>query len=103
MEQAPHPPYSPDLAPSDFYLFGYLKDRLQGQHFEDGDQLFDAIIALTGTSEKATLRRVLDTRYSFEIWDQVFPSALNCQSIIDWLTILSQSEIELQRINSAKG
>ena len=23
-----HPPYSPDLAPSDFWLFGYLKDRL---------------------------------------------------------------------------
>ena len=25
---APHPPYSPDLAPSDFYLFGRLKDKL---------------------------------------------------------------------------
>jgi hypothetical protein len=26
----PHPPYSPDLAPADFYLFGYLKSRLRG-------------------------------------------------------------------------
>jgi hypothetical protein len=26
---ATHPPYSPDLAPSDFFLFGYVKDRLQ--------------------------------------------------------------------------
>jgi hypothetical protein len=59
MEQAPHPPHSPDLAPSDFYLFGYLKDRLRGQHFEDGDQLFDAISALTETIEKVTLQRVL--------------------------------------------
>jgi hypothetical protein len=58
MEQTPHPPYSPHLAPSDFYLFGYLKDRLQGQHFEDGDQLFDAIMALTGIIEKVTLQRV---------------------------------------------
>ncbi len=24
----PHPPYSPDLAPSDFWLFGYLKQQL---------------------------------------------------------------------------
>jgi hypothetical protein len=56
MEQAPHPPYSPDLAPSDFSLFGYLKDRLQ-QQFEDGDQLFDAVIALTWTIEKVTLQR----------------------------------------------
>jgi hypothetical protein len=58
MEQAPHPPYSPDLAPSDFYLFDYLNDRLQGQHFEDGDQLFDAIIALAAIIEKVTLQRV---------------------------------------------
>jgi hypothetical protein len=58
MEQALHPPYSQILAPSDFYLFGYLKDILQGQHFEDGDQLFDANTALTGTIEKVTLQRV---------------------------------------------
>jgi hypothetical protein len=58
MEQALHPPYSPILAPSDFYLFGYLRDRLQGQHFEDGDQLFDALMALTETIEKVTLQRV---------------------------------------------
>jgi hypothetical protein len=49
---------SPDLAPSDFYLFCYLKDRLHGQRFEDGDQLFDAVIARTGTIEKVTLQRV---------------------------------------------
>jgi hypothetical protein len=58
MEQAPHPPASPDRAPSDFYLFGYLKDKLQRQHFEDGDQLFDAIMVLTETIEKVTLQRV---------------------------------------------
>jgi hypothetical protein len=59
MDQAPHPPYSPDLARSDFYLFGYLNDRLQGQHFEDADQFFDAIMALRGTIDKVTLQRVL--------------------------------------------
>lgn len=29
-----HPPYSPDLAPSDFYLFNHLKRNLRGQHFD---------------------------------------------------------------------
>ena len=29
----PHPPYSPDLALSDFHLFGPMKDWLRGQHF----------------------------------------------------------------------
>ena len=29
----PHPPYSPDLAPSDFFLFPKLKEKLKGTHF----------------------------------------------------------------------
>jgi len=29
----PHPPYSPDLALSDFLLFPKLKKTLKGQHF----------------------------------------------------------------------
>jgi histone-lysine N-methyltransferase SETMAR len=28
-----HPPYSPDLAPSDFFLFGYVKEHLKGMAF----------------------------------------------------------------------
>jgi histone-lysine N-methyltransferase SETMAR len=30
-----HPLYSPDLAPSDFHLFGPLKKRLGGKRFAD--------------------------------------------------------------------
>ena len=30
-----HPPYSPDLAPSDFHLFIHLKKSLRGRAFED--------------------------------------------------------------------
>jgi histone-lysine N-methyltransferase SETMAR len=29
----PHPPYSPDLAPSDLHLFGALKDAIRGKKF----------------------------------------------------------------------
>ena len=29
--EIPHPPYTPDLAPSDFYLFRYLKPHLKGK------------------------------------------------------------------------
>lgn len=39
----PHPPYSPDLAPSDFHLFGPLKDGLRGQHFPDDDAVITAV------------------------------------------------------------
>jgi histone-lysine N-methyltransferase SETMAR len=30
----PQPPYSPDLAPSDFFLFGYIKGQLRGKGFK---------------------------------------------------------------------
>jgi hypothetical protein len=30
MKTAPHPLYSPDLAPSDLFLFGYVKRKLMG-------------------------------------------------------------------------
>ena len=35
----PHPPYSPDLAPSDFFLFNHLKRELRGKHFSSKDDL----------------------------------------------------------------
>jgi hypothetical protein len=47
----PHPPYSPDLAPSDFHLFGPMKDGLCGQHFPD-NAVITAVrkwVASTGT------------------------------------------------------
>jgi hypothetical protein len=43
MKSAPHPPYFPDLAPSDFYLFGYVKMCLAGLLFEDVDQFLAAV------------------------------------------------------------
>jgi hypothetical protein len=35
----PHPPYSPDLAPSDFWLFGRIKTALAGRTFADPEGL----------------------------------------------------------------
>jgi hypothetical protein len=33
-EVLPHPSYSPDLAPSNYHLFGFVKHQLRGQRFE---------------------------------------------------------------------
>uniref|UniRef100_A0A4W6CBK6 Histone-lysine N-methyltransferase SETMAR n=1 Tax=Lates calcarifer TaxID=8187 RepID=A0A4W6CBK6_LATCA len=38
-ELLPHPPYSPDLAPSDFHLFGPLKAFTRGTKFESDDEV----------------------------------------------------------------
>jgi hypothetical protein len=43
MKLAPYRPHSPDLAPSDFYLFGYIKRCLAGLSFEDADHLLAAV------------------------------------------------------------
>ena len=39
----PHPPYSPDLAPSDFFLFGYIKEKCEGVEFTSPDELIEFI------------------------------------------------------------
>ena len=39
----PHPPYSPDLVPSDFHVFGPMKDGLRGQHFPSSNAIVRAV------------------------------------------------------------
>lgn len=41
-QQVNHPPYSPDLAPSDYYMFPNLKKQLKGHHFEDIEDVKEA-------------------------------------------------------------
>ncbi|GBP15450.1 Putative uncharacterized protein FLJ37770 [Eumeta japonica] len=38
-----HPPYSPDLAPSDYFLFSNLKKELRGRTFVDDNQMKMAV------------------------------------------------------------
>jgi histone-lysine N-methyltransferase SETMAR len=39
----PHPPYSPDLAPSDYHLFGPMKGVLGGKRFRNNDEVIAAV------------------------------------------------------------
>ena len=39
----PHPPYSPDLVPSDYHLFGPLKERLGGKIFRDNEEVIQNV------------------------------------------------------------
>jgi hypothetical protein len=39
MKRIPHPPYSPNLAPSDFFLFGYVKRKLMRYRAESESEL----------------------------------------------------------------
>jgi histone-lysine N-methyltransferase SETMAR len=37
------PPYSPDLAPSDYHLFDLLKDAIRGKKFEDDEEVITEV------------------------------------------------------------
>jgi hypothetical protein len=39
MTVVPHPPYSPDLAPSNFFLFPKLKMKLKGRRFQTVEKI----------------------------------------------------------------
>jgi hypothetical protein len=40
-----HPPYSPDLAPSDFHLFDPLEHHLSAEHFHDDEAVEKEVTA----------------------------------------------------------
>ena len=50
-ELLPHPPYSPDLAPSDFHLFPRLKKHLRGRRFDDDGELTAAVEGWLGDQD----------------------------------------------------
>jgi hypothetical protein len=58
MKQAPHPAYSPDLAPSDFVLFGYGKGKLMGYRAETPSELFVCIHVILAEIPLETLNAV---------------------------------------------
>jgi histone-lysine N-methyltransferase SETMAR len=55
-----HPSYSPDLAPSDFFLFGYVKECLKGIVFPSYEELLDAIGEVVTGIESETLTAVFE-------------------------------------------
>lgn len=43
IECLPHPAYSPDLAPSDYFLFPKLKKHLKGTRYSDDNEVIEAV------------------------------------------------------------
>lgn len=42
-QQLNHPPYSPDLAPSDYFLFRVMKKFLRGKRFSSDEEVKEAV------------------------------------------------------------
>ena len=56
----PHPPYSLDLAPSDFFLFGYPKEKIKGEQFTGSDDILCRLRVLMEELNEETLLRVYE-------------------------------------------
>ncbi len=55
-----HPPYSPDLAPSDFYLFGYIKNAFANIVLNSMEEVVKEITAFVEGNPKKQLIAVFD-------------------------------------------
>jgi histone-lysine N-methyltransferase SETMAR len=55
LRTAPHPSYSPDLAPSDFLLFGYVKRTVQGSECQTVEKLLAAVVGILNAIPTETL------------------------------------------------
>ena len=56
-EVLPHPSYSPDLAPSDYHLFRFVKDQLRGQRYETTETIQKAVRQCLGMAGTEFYRR----------------------------------------------
>ena len=68
-----HPPYSPDLAPSDFWLF----PKLRGCHYETIEELKEAVMKVTDTLTQE------DFHWAF-------------QNLLEWYKYMQPEEITLK-------
>jgi hypothetical protein len=69
IKREPHPPYSPDLASSDFYLFGYIKQLLVEHELPDRGAFLEAVRHILEGIKKVTLDRFfLAWMERFERW-----------------------------------
>ena len=56
-EVLPHPPYSPDIAPSDYHLFRSMMHGLSEQHFTSYEDIKNCINDWIASKDEAFFRR----------------------------------------------
>jgi hypothetical protein len=59
LQRADHPPYSPDLIPSDFFLFRFIKGQLKGTHFPGGQVLTCEVRLILSELSRSTVHALM--------------------------------------------
>ena len=75
-----HSPYSPDLAPCDFWAFPYLKRRLAGQKFDTDQEMITAVMTEFArmTKEGAKKGEGPALRHVFDKWETRLRKVIAC-------------------------
>jgi hypothetical protein len=60
MKRTSHPSFSPDLGPSNFYLFGKLKSALIREKFGEECELLDGVMRVLDAITHEGLEAILD-------------------------------------------
>ncbi|PNF32071.1 hypothetical protein B7P43_G05722 [Cryptotermes secundus] len=69
----PHPPYSPDLAPCNFFLFPKMKIKLKGQRFDTVEEIQAETQTVLNTLTKK------DFQDAFEKWQKCWDPCMRSQ------------------------
>jgi hypothetical protein len=59
IERAPHPPYSPDTSPCDFWLFDILKHKMKDREFQSQQAILSPVAKMRNDLTLADIQRVL--------------------------------------------
>jgi len=59
-ELLPHPPYSPDLAPSEYWLFAETKKMLQGKKFNSNEEVINETEAYYESIDKSYYKKAIE-------------------------------------------
>jgi hypothetical protein len=83
--RAPHLPYSPDLSPCDFWLFGILKQKMKERAFQSEEQILTAITESWNELTFEDIRRVFHNWMEYLIW-VIANTGKYYQSQMVWIT-----------------
>ncbi|GFW70968.1 truncated putative DD34D transposase [Trichonephila clavipes] len=68
--QVAHPPYSPDMSPSDFFLFSKINNTLKGHRFQDIETIKQNLTQQLQAITKSEFRK------GFEDWKHHWPQSV---------------------------
>ena len=61
MIELPHPAYSPDLSPNEFWFYGFIKEKLKGRVHNSPEELLRSIYEIVENIDKQTWMNIMDS------------------------------------------